>query len=402
MRISPLTIGLGISTTVSYGVLYYSFAMLSPKMAQEMGWDLSLVFAIFSVSLLAGAAAAPLAGRLIHRHGARLVMSCGTVLASVALVLFAKAGTLAMAGGAILLAEVVAVTVQYEATFIALARRHGMAAAPHITGVTLIAGFASTIFWPLIDSLLAVTDWRNVYLLLALLNLAINLPIHLSIPATRVVPSESQPNTAARAPLMTAGSPDWRRAMVLIGIVFTSTGVVMAAINSSVMVLLHDIGFDSRTAAWSVALIGPSQVFARATEFYVSRHLPATGVTVISTVLMAVGLGFLVMASSHPAVGLVMAFAVLYGSGQGLSSIVKGVLPLTYFGDQDYARIMGKLSGIRLAFAAMSPVAVIWVQEQSGAEAALGLLAAIIAVGVVAVIMLARDDPSRRKAESGP
>ena len=182
MKIAPLTIGIGVSMTVGYGTLYYSFSLLAPEIAREFGWDKSFVFSIFSVALLAGALTAPVIGSLVDRFGARLVMSLGSALASLVLALFSQIHSVTELTILILAVECISLSVQYESGFTALAHIHGKSADRHITGVTLIAGFASTIFWPLIQYLLSHMSWRDVYLVLAAINLAITLPIHLMIP----------------------------------------------------------------------------------------------------------------------------------------------------------------------------------------------------------------------------
>ncbi len=401
MKPSPLTLGLGLSMTVSYGTLYYSFSLLAPEMAKGLGWDMRFVFGVFSASLLAGAAAAPLTGRMIDRHGARLIMSIGTILASLSLALYALIENRWQFAAVLLFTECVAVMVQYDAGFTALAKRHGMAARSHITGVTLIAGFASTIFWPLIQHLLTMMDWRQVYLVLAGMNLVCCLPVHLSIPPL------AQPVPAGKDAFgqLDMGPPakktalvsddDRRRVMILLGVVFTATGIIMSAVNSSIMVLLAAMGFEAHVATWSVAMIGPSQVLARLLDLWFSDRLPATGVAVISTAAMAAALFMLLSAAFLPFAAILVGFAIVYGTGQGLNSIVKGALPLAFFGPEQYGRITGNLSGYRLAFSALAPFAIISVNDFAGPAVAIGLLTMVGMISVAAVLVLAGKDPSR-------
>ena len=89
MKASPATIGLGVTMTIGYGTLYYSFSVLAPEIAREFGWGQAYVFGVFSFGLLAGAVAAPVLGRLVDRFGARLILCLGSIAATISLALFA-------------------------------------------------------------------------------------------------------------------------------------------------------------------------------------------------------------------------------------------------------------------------------------------------------------------------
>ncbi len=188
------TVALGVSMTVSYGTLFYSFAPLAASFMAEFGWSRSFVFGVFSAALLAGGVVAPITGWLIDRHGARPVMSAGSIAAAIALLFLSRADGEAQFIAAVMICEMTALAVQYEAGFAALARIHGREARGPITGVTLIAGFSSTVFWPLIGWLLHLTDWRTIYLILAALNLIVCLPIHLALPRRCAGPATGSPD----------------------------------------------------------------------------------------------------------------------------------------------------------------------------------------------------------------
>ena len=190
MKASPATIGLGVTMTIGYGTLYYSFSVLAPEIAREFGWGQSFVFGVFSFGLLAGAVAAPVLGRLVDRYGARLILCLGSVAAALSLALFSVMENAWQFAAITLVAEFIALAVQYDAGFAALAQSHGREARAHITLVTLIAGFASTVFWPLLQWLLTIMTWRDIYLVMAAMNLLIALPIHLALPRARMIAPE--------------------------------------------------------------------------------------------------------------------------------------------------------------------------------------------------------------------
>lgn len=397
MKPSPATLGMGVSMTVGYGTLYYSFSILAPEIARDFGWSQSFVFAVFSIGLLGGAVSAPIVGRLIDRFGARPVLTFGSILAAATLAALSMVQNGWQFAIVTLAAEFVSIAVQYDAGFAALAQRHGQEARSQITLVTLVAGFASTVFWPLIQWLLTMMTWREVYLVLAGLNLVLALPVHALWPSYRRLPVTAAKN------LGEAGSPGTvsrRPHLALMAISLSAGGFVLSAMGASLLVLLGDAGFTPAIATLTGSLIGPSQVVARLLE-YARRGVlspPVTGLIATGAIFAALALLF--AASLFPVVAVALVFAVFFGIGQGLTSIIRGVLPLHYFGTVGYGRTMGTLSGIRMILSAAAPVTIIFLNEQAGTAAAIGCLLLMGAVGLLAMIGLSRMPPLRSEAES--
>lgn len=385
MKSYSSTIGLGVTMTIGYGTLYYSFAVLAPEIAREFAWGESFVFGIFSVGLLAGAVMASPLGRLADRASARIVLIFGSLAAAAVLGLLGLMQNAAQFMILALAAECIALAVQYEAGFAALAQIHGRNARAHVTLVTLIAGFASTIYWPLLQWLLTSMTWREIYFVLAAMNLGIALPIHLLLPRTRIDRAEARDaeEAAERDPV------NGQRAMVLMAIAFATGGFVVSAVGATLLVLLASVGFGTTAATLAGSLIGPSQVAARLLG-YVMRNLFSPPVTaVVAAVAMMFGLLVLLGATlAGPLTAFALFFALFYGVGQGLTSIARGVLPLHYFGAANYGRRTGSLASVRIVSSAVAPVMVIWLNENWGAGAAIAAILAASLVSVAAVLSL--------------
>lgn len=390
MKISPSTIGLGVTMTIGYGTLYYSFAVLAPEIAGEFGWEESFVFAIFSIGLLAGAISAPIVGRMIDRFGARSVMSAGSLFAATTLALIAVMQNAWQFTVLALMAEFVAIAVQYDAGFAALAQRYGRNARAEITLVTLIAGFASTVFWPLIQWLLTQMTWREVYLVLAAMNLLIALPIHLTMPKGRLTPPEMLVEPNALALVKSYQHVTGSRPMILLGISLASGGFVLSAIGASLLILLDDIGFATATATIAASCIGPSQVAARLFEYARRSHFSPPMTAIIAASAMVLGLALLGVTLLALVPAFLFAFAVMYGVGQGLTSIVRGMLPLHYFGPEGYGRRTGTLSGFRMVLSASAPFTIIFLNERLGTATAIGCLVALSLLSLILLLALVR------------
>lgn len=391
MKASPATIGLGVTMTIGYGTLYYSFSVLAPEIAREFGWGQSFVFGVFSFGLLAGAVAAPVLGRFVDRYGARLILCLGSIAAALILALFSVMQNAWHFAAIMLAAEFIALAVQYDAGFAALAQAHGREARAHITLMTLIAGFASTIFWPLLQWLLTWMTWRDIYLVMAAMNLLIALPIHLALPRVRTAETKTAAEPVQSSEDVSLDG-ERRRRMILMATAFAAGGFVISAVGATLLVLMRDLGYATAMATLAGSLIGPSQVAARLVE-YVRRNLFSPPLTaIIAASCLAFGLALLFGALMQPVAAFAIAFAVFYGAGQGLTSIVRGVLPLHYFGVAGYGRTMGTLASARIIASAIAPVSVIWLNETISTTAALAALTGMACLAVLATLALTRGD----------
>ena len=335
---------LGLSQIIGYGTLYYSFAILAEDAAHSFSWPVAWLYGSFSVALLVGGLVAPEVGRRIDRHGAGKVMAAGSLLSAAALLAMAFAPDGMTFTVAIIAMEITATLVLYDAAFAALVQLSGQDAHRHITHLTLIAGFASTIFWPLTARLHETLDWRQIYIGFALANLVVCFPIHLLI-ASRHVRAKRQ--TAAMPASVQA--PDvplplrQRRLLWLATWGFALSGFALSAILATMVPLLTALGLGTSALIVST-LFGPAQVLIRFLNMLVGvRRHPIVG-TLVAVGLIPLAIT-LVAVSAPWAVGAGV-FAVLLGFGSGLKSIVQGTLPLALFGTSSYgARLRGNGSG---------------------------------------------------------
>lgn len=400
------TVGaIACTMTIGYGTLFYSFPVLAPEIAKAFGWSRDFVFGAFSIGLFAGAFGAPLAGRLLDHFGGRIVLSAGSLCAALALAAFSRIDSAVTFIVGIVLTQIIAGFVQYEAGFAAVAQRVGVDARRPITLITLVAGFSSTIFWPLIEWLLTITDWRSVYLILGVMNLVIALPLHAfalgsyTPAADGDMRGEAVPRVAlANAPVRT--TVPRRQAMLLMATAFATSGFLVSAVQTQFLGILTGSGMAGAAAVAVGALIGPAQVGARIVDMAVGGRFSAILTGMISILCMGVGVGALFFVSAGPAVAY--GFAVAYGAGQGLNYIMRGIVPLQVFGAEGYGRVTGDLSSARLVASSAAPWLIAFLMEQAGVDAALLLLVLISLASLAALILLQRlTFVGRRQTEKG-
>lgn len=379
-------LALGITQIVGYGTLYYAFGVLAIQLTAEVGVSLPFAYGAFSVALLAGGVVAPLAGRAIDRHGARRVMALGSIAAALTLVVLSQASGPAMLVAALILVEMVSATVLYDAAFAALAQSAGPARARRaITLMTLIAGFASTLFWPLTHVLTESLGWRQTYLVFAALHLLVCLPLHLSLAR-----SGPQRDSGAPGPVAAALLPPERqgKAMFWLATGFSLAGVVMSALTVQWVPLLQATGLSATDAVAAGACLGPAQVGVRVIDLFfgVRRH-PMT-MALLSAGFLALALGLLIALPT----GLwgAMIFATVFGLASGLTSIVRGTVPLALFGAEGYAARLGVLAGFRLVSSAMAPFALSLALVSLGADITVAMAFSVTLAAVLALAMVPR------------
>lgn len=365
-------------------------------MARDFGWSEEWVFGALSGSLLVGGLIAPTAGAWADRFGAARLMGWGSVGAAAALVICALAPERFSFVAGLVGIEIASAFVLYATAFAALAQVTTGGAQRSITYLTLIAGFASTIFWPITTSLHDHMSWREVYLVFAGLNLAICLPVHVWL--ARHTARRSAFAKATHVPVVPFVPDDRRRlALVLMLIGFALQGFVSSAILVHMVPMLGTLGLGS-AGVFVTTLFGPAQVLSRVVNMRFGRRLSQPALAVLGDAFMPFAL--MILLTSAPWLPGAATFAVLFGLGSGISSIVSGTLPLTLFGSSGYGRNLGLISSARLIVSAFAPFAFSLVAASSTTLA----LWAVVAVGFAAAAAFASiwwlfARPATRSAE---
>jgi MFS family permease len=352
-------LALGIGQTMAWGGSYYIPAILAASIARDLGLATPTVFAVFSGALLCSAFLGPAAGRRIDRHGGRGLLLAAAMVMSAGLALLGAAqglATLLLAWAVIGVGMGIGL---YEAAFATLTRIFGRGARNPITGITLIAGFASTVSWPLTAWLESWLGWRGACFVWAVLIPAVSLPLYAwMLPRA---PAEV-PGTAAAAG--GAGAPPLR-SLLLLAFVFAVAGFGASAMGAHLPGLLAAAGAGTAAVVLAGALLGPAQVGARLLEFGLLRRLHPLVSAIIANVAHPLGAAALLLFGAPAAA----AFAVLHGGGNGLLTIARGTLPLALFGPEGYGARVGWLVVPARFAGAAAPVVFGVLLERFGAGA---------------------------------
>ncbi|MBE0496480.1 MAG: MFS transporter [Campylobacterales bacterium] len=376
-------LGLGVTTTIGYGTLLYAFTLLSLELEWHFLWSKSFVFGVFSLGLLVGGLIAPWAGRSLDRYGARIIMSAGSLLAALGLGLLALVETKLGYVLAMLFTQMSATLVLYEAAFVAFSQIAKDKARLPMTQITLIAGFASTIFWPLVGWLLGFLSWREVYGILALLHLLLCAPLHWWVLGRGV---------GGFVPVKTEKSPvlegDKRTAFVLLGASFALIAIPTAAVQTHFVGLLNALGVETSLAISLGLLLGPLQVGARVLEMLGARKISPFHSALLSYGLLTLGVWLMLLSGVN--VLFATLFITFFGAGQGINYVARGALPLAIFGTQGYGHLTGKLNRYKIIAAALAPFSFAYIFEHVGIFPALVLLGVLTTCATVLLVVLGK------------
>jgi MFS family permease len=323
---------LGTAQTLAWASSYYLPAILANTMAADLGVTTPWVFIAFSCGLLIAGFCGPLSGRLIDLHGGHRVLPASNLLFAAALTsLGFAAGPLALIVSWLAMGVAMSCGL-YEAAFSTLARVYGQDARRAITGITLIAGFASTIGWPLTAWLEVSFGWRAACFTWAAAHLLICLPLNATLP--RGIHESGNRADAA--------SPADRRngwIMAALAFVFAGTWFGSTSMAAHLPRVLQEAGASLPAAIAAGALVGPAQVGARVMEFWLMRHVRPLTSAQVAALAHPVGAGIL-LALGAPAAPV---FTVAHGAGNGVMTIANGTLPLYFFGAGGYGMRQGLL-----------------------------------------------------------
>ena len=392
---------LGTTQTIAWASSYYLPAVLADPIARDIGVSPGLVFAAFSLALLVSGVLGPLVGRMIDRRGGRDVLCVSNLILAAGLLLLSMAtGPVLLFAGWLLIGVGIAAGL-YDAAFATLVGIYRERSRTAITGITLIAGFASTIGWPLTALVEDAHGWRMACVCWALVHLFVCLPANrwLLPPPSPAVPPEPRPESspppagdAARgvaapdsAAAATLVQRQRRNTVLLLGFVFAASAFVAGAMATQMIRLLEAMGSTPAAAIFAGMLIGPAQVLARVVELALARHVTPLTSARVALSLHPAGALALVAVGAPAAVP----FALLHGATNGLVTIARGTLPLWLFGPDGYGALIGRIGGFARIAQAIAPFAFGLAVDALGG-AAVFITGGLMTAAVLALLLIRR------------
>ncbi|MET9676337.1 MFS transporter [Streptomyces sp. NPDC006482] len=366
----------------SWGIVYYAFPVLNPQITAGTGWSTAATTAAFSLALIVSGLAGIRVGRIIDHRGPRTVMTAGSAVGSLSLVIVALAPNLPVFFAGWALAGLAMATTFYQPAFAALTRWWAPDHVRALTVVTLAGGLASTVFAPLTAALADHLSWRATYAVLAAILAAVTIPAHaLALKAPWPAAPDAPADTAETPRTVVRSRP-----FLLLGAALTLSSFAMYAVVVTLVPLLVERGYTTAQAAWALGLGGAGQTLGRTLYAPLARR---TGPTVRTTVLIALGgLTTAALAVTPGPYGLVIAVSIAAGMVRGNLTLLQATAVTDRWGARHYGRLSGILGAPAMTASALAPFAAALLAVPLGGYpalfgvlAGLGALAALVAAG---------------------
>jgi MFS family permease len=395
-----IVVALAITATVGYGILYYAFSVFLTAMETDLGWTRGQLTGGFSLMLLVGGAFAYPIGAWVDRHGARLLMTVGSIGACLLVMSWSQVNTLTayyllwtgmgICGAAVL----------YEPAFAVLAvwfnRRRGTALAI----VTFVGGLASTIFIPLSDALLGAYGWRQAVLILGIIYGVITIPLHAFVirrgPITEAQQQiESRDDSGTLIDRQGVSLTDALRGRFfwLVTLAFGLSQLSTAAIRVHFIPFLTDAGISATRAAAVSGSIGLWQVAGRVLYAPLDNRLSGTALAGSLFAIHAVSISALLMGPSALFIG---AFVILFGMSVGARTLVRPSIVADTYGITHYGRISSVMTVFLTLSGTVAPVGAGVIYDRFGSYTPVLWIILVLAAISVGVIFFAA--PTDRKS----
>lgn len=368
---------LSVTETVSWGVLYYAFAVFLLPMEHDLGFTAAELTGAFSLALLVSAVVGIAVGRHLDHRSPRGLMTAGSIAGAALVVAWSRVHALAAFYALWIAIGVVMATVLYEPAFTVVAKWFHDADVRRraLTAVTLVAALASFIFLPLSQALIEAHGWRDALVILAVILAVVTIPLH----AVVLRAPDGMQDEAHADGSVPAGRALRSRGFWLLSVAFflaTLTGIAMTV---QAIPFLLERGYTTGFAAFAVGLIGISQIPGRLLFAPLAARLPRAYATASVFALVACGIALIV--GIDATVAVVAGFVVL-GMGNGMTTLARATAMADLYGQRAYGTIGSVAAFLTTGARAVGPVAAALWAEAVGYRALLWSLVAVAAVAV--------------------
>lgn len=372
-----ITVRLGINQIIGWGSSFYLPAILAVPISTSLGIQTQDFFWAFTFSLLLSGLLGPQVGKAIDRLGGRAVLPFGSLAFALGLTLLSVSSNQMMLVMAWLLIGVGGSMGNYDSAFATAVSFFGAKSNRVIAGITVFAGFSSTISWPLTSFLEQTIGWQQAVFFWALLHLVVGLPLNMSIPK---IAKKGVPDTTGPIRKIIKNKFRFDVLIVIFAVMFALEGFIVSSVNTTLPFLLSELGASTGVALISATILGPSQVLARILILIPGKIMTPMRVAALSIAAHPVGVLLLWLFG----VNALVPFVILHGIGVGLNPFIRGSLPLLFFGADRFGQRQGYMMMLSKIVSALSPT-ILTILVLSNAQLAIG---ATFTMGVCAMGLL--------------
>jgi MFS family permease len=353
---------LAITETVSWGILYYAFAVFLAPMQRELGWSKTALTGAFSIALATSALAAFPVGRWLDRHSPRPLMTLGSLSGALLVLAWSQVHDL-LAFYLVWIGIGLAMSfVLYEPAFTVVTKWFSQRRRQALTAVTLVGGWASFVFSPLSNWLIETQGWRDALITLAVILAAATVPLHgffLRPAPTRdrreaPAPPPGDLSRPLAEPGVAAETAVGSSTFWYLTTAFVLSSFAISAVAVHLIPYLLEGGRSASFAAFAAGLMGLMQVPGRLIFVGAARVLPRRHEA--PAVFLLQGAGLALLAATTAAPGVIAAVCV-FGMGNGMATLVRATAIADAYGSVSYGSIAGVAAACATGARAVAPVA---------------------------------------------
>ncbi len=350
-------LALCIAELASWGLLYYSLPVAVTPIAADTGWSHTTITAALSAGLVVSALAGIRVGRVLDAHGPRIVMTTGSLIGVLALLLVAWSPNLAVFFAAWLLAGFAQSATLYPPAFAVITRWYGTERVKPLTMLTLVGGLASTVFAPIIAFLLDEFGWRTSYVIMAGILALLAVPMHALFLNRRwtdeaAVRREDTSPTDRRGQIRAiTRTPRF----ILMQIAMSLATFTLFAVTINIIPLLIHRGSGFGLAAVALGLVGFGQVAGRLGYLGLEKRTSARGRMVLLFACGAAGLWLLAFVPGP--LWLLIGIAMVCGGVRGCLTLLQATAVSDRWGTANFGAVNGVFIAPITALTALAPVA---------------------------------------------
>jgi MFS family permease len=350
---------LAVTETVSWGILYYAFAVFLPSMQRELGWSKTELTGAFSLALTTSALAAFPVGRWLDRHSPRPLMTIGSLAGALLVLAWSQVHGLLLFYVVWVGIGLAMASVLYEAAFTVVTKWFRERRRQALTAVTVVGGWASFVFSPLSNWLINLQGWRHALITLAIILAVATVPLHALF--LRAAPKHREQETAALVPGGPPAAPAQSavaaavasNAFWFLTAAFVLSSFALSAVAVHLIPYLLEGGRSAGFAAFAAGLMGIMQVPGRIVFAGAARFLPRRYEA--PAVFLLQGVGLAVLAATTAPAGVVAAVC-LFGMGNGMATLVRATALADAYGSAFYGSIAGIAAACATGARAVAPV----------------------------------------------
>ena len=355
---SPRTAwALGVVELTCWGAMIYTFSVFLPEMHQSLGWSQSLITAAYSFSIAVRAIAATAVGWWVDRRGAAAIMTAGAIGGALILVAWSAVSTPLELFAVFLGVGITTSAILYEPAFAIVVRTYTERRDSRLLTVTILGGFASTVFLPAAGALVAWLGWRHALVALAVIMLAgAVLPLMAFVRDPRGHgpgvhdPGGTTTKGIRPAARMAAASRPYRwltlaSFLISISLVFVNVYLVSYLLGQ---------GYTLTAAGAATGSLGILSVLGRV---FLSRAAQRVGLARLTGTLVGLqAFAVIPLLADARAVPSLVAFILLFGAGFGVVTLARARLLADYAPADMYARWSGFQATIVTVAQVLAPV----------------------------------------------